>query len=150
MMDELSDLYQAVILDHYKHPRNWGRPDGVDRQAVGHNPLCGDRITVYLSLDGQTVRNVRVDGAGCAISVASASMMSEALEGRTLSEARALFDSFHRAVTSDGDVADVSDLGKLAVLAGVRKYPARVKCATLAWHTAHAALDSGDARVTTE
>ena len=150
-MSDLRDLYQEMILDHGKRPRNF-RPqeEGESRHAQGHNPLCGDRITVYVrtSEDG-AIEDVSFQGSGCAISTASASMMTEALRGKTLAEARALFDRFHDAVAAEGEDAD---LGKLGVFKGVREFPMRVKCATLAWHTLRAALeeDADKEAVTTE
>ncbi|MCS6851981.1 MAG: SUF system NifU family Fe-S cluster assembly protein [Gemmataceae bacterium] len=148
-MSELRDLYQQVILDHYRRPRNFRIPPQPTQQAVGHNPLCGDRVTVYLQLDGDTIRDIAFQGSGCAISMASASMMTENLKGKTVAEAQALFQRFHELVTSDQAVQG-PDLGKLAVLAGVREFPVRVKCATLAWHTLRAALSGSGDTVTTE
>jgi nitrogen fixation NifU-like protein len=156
MLDELRELYQEVILDHGKNPRNFGRPDGVNRQAEGYNPLCGDRLTVYVSLaDDGRIADAAFEGKGCAISVASASLLTEVLKGRTVAEADALFDSFHRLCTDDAfDPDDVAALDeeafeRLQVLSGVKQFPVRVKCATLAWHTLHAALH-GEGRTTTE
>ncbi|MDY7091939.1 MAG: SUF system NifU family Fe-S cluster assembly protein [Acidobacteriota bacterium] len=152
-MSDLRELYQEVILDHNKQPRNFCVLEAADRQAEGHNPLCGDRVTVYLELDGERVRRITFQGVGCAISQASASMMTEALEGKTLDEARHLFQHFRRMLTEDaGDPAKSDDLGKLEIFAGVKQYPMRVKCATLPWHTLRAALDADDApsTVTTE
>jgi len=144
-MTDLRDLYQEVIIDHGRRPRNFGPLADANRTAEGFNPLCGDRLTLYLKVEDGVIRAARFDGAGCAISTASASLMTEALTGRTEAEAEALFAAFHGLVT-DGPGA--ADLGKLAVLAGVRAYPSRIKCATLAWHTLHAAL-AGQARPAT-
>jgi nitrogen fixation NifU-like protein len=146
-MSDLRELYQEVILEHNRHPRNFGAPAAANRRAEGNNPLCGDRVTVYVDLADGRLRDVAFEGAGCAISTASASLMTEALKGLTLDEARALFGSFHQLVTqgSDGE-----DLGDLAVFTGVREYPMRVKCATLAWHALMAALDAKDQPVSTE
>jgi nitrogen fixation NifU-like protein len=145
----VSDLYQEVILDHNRRPRNFRKIDAATRQE-GYNPLCGDRLVVYLRLDGGRVADVAFEGSGCAISKASASLMTEAVKGRTVDEARALFDAFQRMVTAPIGT-EVPDLGKLSALAGVREFPARVKCASLAWHTVRAALDGASAAaVTTE
>lgn len=140
MTADLNDLYQEVILDHNRRPRNFHAIADASHSAEGYNPLCGDRLTVYLKLDGARIADVSFEGAGCAISKASASLMTDALKGRTVEEARSLFDRFHRMVTTPPDEA-VEDLGKLSALAGVREFPVRVKCASLAWHTLHAALD---------
>ena len=148
-MSELRDLYQEVILDHNRRPRNFGPLPRANRQAEGHNPLCGDRVTVWLELEDGRIRDVSFEGAGCAISTASASLMTEALKGLGVEEARGLFRGFHELVTH-GEEADGPDLGKLAVFSGVREYPMRVKCATLAWHALMAALDGKDLPVTTE
>jgi nitrogen fixation NifU-like protein len=146
MMTELRDLYQEVILDHYKKPRNFREIDAPQRRAEGYNPLCGDKVTVTLNLDGDRITDVAFQGEGCAISTASASLMTEALRGRTPEEAERLFERFHDVVTGeDGGGPEGPPLGKLEVLAGVRDFPIRVKCATLAWHTLRAALaDSGE------
>jgi nitrogen fixation protein NifU and related proteins len=149
MSGELRDLYQEVIFDHYKRPRNQGALDDPSHHAEGHNPLCGDRVTVYLKVDDGVVRDVRFEGAGCAIATASASLMTEALKGRTLEEVDTLFRGFHAMVT-DAPSTEPPDLGKLEVLGGVREFPARVKCATLAWHTLHAALKDQQHPVSTE
>ncbi len=146
-MSDLRDLYQEVILDHNRRPRNFGPLPAANHRAEGNNPLCGDRVTVYLDVEGDRIRDVSFEGAGCAISTASASLMTEALKGRSVEEARQLFHGFHELVTR-GDEGE--DLGKLAVFTGVREYPMRVKCATLAWHTFLAALDTQDQPVTTE
>ena len=150
-MSDLRELYQEVILDHNKRPRNFRAIEHPTRTAKGHNPLCGDRLTLYLTLDGDQIADVAFEGSGCAISKASASLMTEALKGKTVAQADALFTRFHDVVTSPGDVPVNTDgLGKLAVFAGVREYPARVKCASLAWHTLKAAVAAPDAVVSTE
>jgi nitrogen fixation NifU-like protein len=150
MNDSLRELYQEVILDHSKNPRNFRELPGASRQAKGYNPLCGDRITVFVEVEDGVVRNVGFQGAGCAISTASASMMTEALKGRTEAEAEKLFTAFHDLVTGKSELVDGDGLGKLAVFAGVRDYPVRVKCATLAWHTFKAALARQEEAVSTE
>ena len=150
-MSDLQDLYQEVILDHNRHPRNFGRLEDADRTAEGHNPLCGDRLTVFLKLKDDVIEEVHFDGAGCAISTASASVMTEALEGKTVEEARAIFARFHALVTGKEDALDhVDELGKLAIFGGVSEFPMRVKCATLCWHTLQAAVDQSEEPVTTE
>lgn len=141
MATDLRDLYQEVILDHNRRPRNFGPLPGADRRAEGHNPLCGDQVAVYLKLDGDVLREVSFEGSGCAISTASASLMTEAVRGQTVAEALRLFGRFHGLLT--GTASEDQDLGKLAALGGVREYPMRVKCATLAWHTLKAALEQG-------
>ncbi len=150
-MSDLRELYQEVILDHNKRPRNFRTIEHPTRTARGHNPLCGDRLTLYLTLDGDRIADVAFEGSGCAISKASASLMTEALKGKTVAQAEALFERFHEVVTAPGDVpVRTEGLGKLAVFAGVREYPARVKCASLAWHTMKAAVATPDAVVSTE
>jgi nitrogen fixation protein NifU and related proteins len=149
-MSELSELYQQVILDHNKKPRNFRELEGANRTAEGFNPLCGDQLTVYMLLDEGVVRDLSFVGTGCAISKASASMMTQAVKGRTREEALALFEEFHRMVTGELDEeAEENHLGRLKIFAGVRDYPARVKCASLPWHTMHAALE-GEESATTE
>ncbi len=149
-MQELRELYQSVILDHNKKPRNFLRPEGANREAQGNNPLCGDKLEVYVLLEDGVVRDVGFQGSGCAISKASASLMTEAVKGKTVEEVERLFGSFHRVVTSDlRTPVDASGLGKLEVLTGVREFPMRVKCATLAWHTLRAALH-GEKSASTE
>jgi nitrogen fixation NifU-like protein len=146
---DLRELYQEVILDHGKNPRNHRFPEPHNHEGRGYNPLCGDKITLRLQLDGDVIRDIGFLGQGCAISQASCSTMTEALKGRTLAEAEKLFAKFHAMVTGDGPSADDFDeLGKLAVFAGVREFPMRVKCATLGWHTLQAALhdESGVAK----
>jgi len=150
-MSELSDLYQEVILEHSKAPRNYRRPAGANQEAEGYNPLCGDHFTVFLDMEGDAIRDVGFQGSGCAISRASASMMTQSLKGKTRAEAERLFAQFHDLVTGKpGASADGSELGKLAVFSGVSKYPARVKCASLAWHTLQSALEGSQKPVTTE
>ena len=147
-MMELRDLYQEVILDQSKRPRNQRKPEGFTLTAEGYNPLCGDRITVYVRVEGDIVEDLAFEGSGCAISTASASMMTQALRGKTLDEVKKLFDKFHELLTGDGEPD--AGLGKLTVFSGVREFPVRVKCATLSWHTLNAALASTAATVTTE
>lgn len=151
-MSDLMDLYQEVILDHNKKPRNFGAMDDPDHFAEGNNPLCGDQLRLYLKMDGERVEQIRFEGSGCAISTASASLMTEAVGGKTLEEVEALYESFHELLTGDPSVvAEVGpELGKLAVFSGVREFPVRVKCATLAWHTLQAALQDQEKAVTTE
>jgi nitrogen fixation protein NifU and related proteins len=150
-MSDLRELYQEVILDHHKKPRNFQVLEGANRHAEGYNPLCGDLITVYLQLEGDVIKDVSFQGTGCAISRASASMMTASLKGKTRAEAEALFEQFHHMVTADENgAADPAELGKLAVFSGVREFPTRVKCATLAWHTLRAALSGNEDPVTTE
>jgi nitrogen fixation protein NifU and related proteins len=147
-MSELSDLYQEVILDHNKRPRNFRAIDAPTHHAEGYNPLCGDRLTLHVQVEGERIADVAFQGSGCAISKASASLMTDELKGRTVAEARALFERFHQVITTPPD-QPVEELGKLAVLAGVREFPVRVKCASLAWHTLKAALDREE-KATTE
>ena len=148
-MSDLSDLYQEVILDHNKQPRNFQKLADANHSAEGFNPLCGDHITVYLKLADGVIDDVSFQGSGCAISKASASLMTTALKGKTRREAEALFEGFHHMVTGEAG-ASADKLGKLAVFEGVREFPSRVKCASLAWHTMRAALDQKQKRVTTE
>ncbi|MFQ5413778.1 MAG: Fe-S cluster assembly sulfur transfer protein SufU [Phycisphaerae bacterium] len=150
-MSDLKELYQELILDHYRRPRNRRGLADADRSAKGYNPLCGDEVTVSIKLDGDVVTDVVFEGSGCAISTASASLMTESIKGKTLDEAKALFQDFHGLVTGDSQGRDAgAALGKLAVFSGVCAYPARVKCATLAWHTVKAALENAGRVVTTE
>lgn len=135
---ELGELYREVILDHNRHPRNFGRLDPADAQANGHNPLCGDKLTVTLRMDGDAIGDLKFDGNGCAISVASASLMSEAVKGKPRAQVQALFERVYAVLTQPD--APAEGLGKLAALSGVREFPARVKCASLCWHTLNAAL----------
>jgi nitrogen fixation protein NifU and related proteins len=137
-LNQLTELYREVILDHNRHPRNFGRLDPHDAQADGHNPLCGDRLSITLRRNGDTLEDLRFEGQGCAISVASASMMSEAVKGKDRAAIDSLFQRVHALLTDAG--ASSADLGKLAALSGVREFPARVKCASLCWHTLNAAL----------
>jgi len=146
---DLKELYRDVILDHNRKPRNFGRLDPADAHADGHNPLCGDRLTVSVRLSGDRIEDVRFDGKGCAISTASASMMTEAVKGKSRGAVAELFDKVHSALTQQDAAVDPA-LGKLAALSGVREFPARVKCATLCWHTLNAALERGAATVSTE
>ena len=151
-MSELYDLYQEVILDHNKRPRNFGELEDADRSADGHNPLCGDRLTVYLKLDNNGVAEISFDGSGCAISKASASIMTDTVKGKSRAEIDHLFELFHELLTGDPSVREKAsaELGKLAVFEGVREFPVRVKCATLPWHTLMAALDRAGKPATTE
>ena len=148
MNTELQDLYQEVILDHNRRPRNFRVLEG-GRQAEGFNPLCGDRLTVYLRVEDGVIADVSFQGSGCAISKASASLMTESVKGKTVTDATALFDRFQQMITAQPD-SPVDQFGKLTALAGVRQFPIRVKCASLAWHTLRAALDARDAMVSTE
>jgi nitrogen fixation NifU-like protein len=147
-MSDLSDLYQEVILDHNRRPRNFRKLEGASHCAEGYNPLCGDRIAVFVRIDGDRISDITFEGSGCAISKASASLMTDRLKGSTVSEARDLFERFHRMVTTPSNEA-VEELGKLSALAGVREFPVRVKCASLAWHTLKAAMDRQE-RVSSE
>lgn len=152
-MPELRDLYQEVILEHSKAPRNYKEPARTNHKAEGYNPLCGDRFTVYLEMDGDTVRDIGFQGAGCAISKASASMMTQTVKGKTKAEAQKIFERFHDLVTGHSHESDEqlqAELGKLAVFSGVSEFPVRVKCATLAWHTLQAALEGKQEKVSTE
>lgn len=150
-MSDLRDLYQEVILDHGRQPRNFHTLPDANHAAEGHNPLCGDTVTIHLHLDRGIITNVAFEGAGCAISMASASIMTEMVKGKTEEQARALFKHFHQMMTQEQDTADSGDnYDKLAVFSGVREFPMRVKCATLAWHTLKAALDGQQNDVTTE
>jgi nitrogen fixation protein NifU and related proteins len=143
-MSELTDLYQEVILDHNRRPRNFRALEEPSRTQEGYNPLCGDRLVVYVKLAGDVIEDVTFQGTGCAISKASASLMTDALKGKTIVEAREMFDRFHDMVTSSPDMP-AADLGKLSVFAGVREYPTRIKCASLAWHTLKAAVSNDTA-----
>lgn len=148
-MSDLRDLYQEVIFDHNRQPRNFGRLEGATHKAEGFNPLCGDQLTLYLRVgDDGRIEEVAFEGKGCAISTASASLLTEAVKGRTLEEAERLFRGFHGMIM-DEPAAEPVELGKLEVLAGVKEFPTRVKCATLAWHTLHAAIEGKD-QVSTE
>jgi nitrogen fixation NifU-like protein len=150
-MSDLRDLYQDVILEHSKTPRNYRELPAANHKAEGFNPLCGDRFTVYVTLDGDVVRDISFQGSGCAISKASASMMTQSVKGKTLAEAEKIFARFHEMVTGHPPTAgNESELGKLAVFSGVSEFPVRVKCATLAWHTLNAALEGKQDAVSTE
>ena len=146
---DLKDLYRDVILDHNKRPRNFGRLDPADAHADGHNPLCGDRLSVFVKLNGDRIEDLRFEGKGCAISTASASLMTEAVKGKDKAAVSQLFEKVHTLLTQQ-DAAATPDLGKLAALSGVREFPSRVKCASLCWHTLNAALERGDSTVSTE
>lgn len=148
-MSDLRELYQEVIIDHGRNPRNYGALDNANYIKEGFNPLCGDKLTVYIEVGEGVVKNVHFEGCGCAISMASASLMTDALKGKTIDAATALFKDFHQLITA-GDESTKERLGKLVVLAGVAEYPSRVKCATLAWHTAHAAMTHSKEAVSTE
>ncbi len=148
-MSDLRELYQEVILDHHKRPRNFHKLEDANRHAEGFNPLCGDKILLYLRVEDGVVRDACFEGSGCAISTASASLMTEMLKGKTEAESEALFEKFHDLVTGKA-VPDSASIGKLAVFSGVREYPVRVKCAILAWHTLRAALQGSLERVATE
>ncbi len=151
MMVDVRELYQEAILDHNKRPRNYYKPESADRKAEGYNPLCGDRITVYLRIVNDVVREVGFQGSGCAISIASASMMTESVKGKRVAEVEALFERFHALVTQEPRTAPAAlELGKLAAFAGVREFPIRVKCATLPWHTMRAAIENKQETVVTE
>ena len=149
-MPDLRDLYQEVILEHSKAPRNYRELKEADHKAEGYNPLCGDHFTVYLQMQGDAIRDVTFQGSGCAISKASASMMTQSLKGKTRQDAEALFDRFHKVVTGQKASTEQPELGKLAVFSGVSEFPTRVKCATLAWHTLQAALEGKQDAVSTE
>jgi nitrogen fixation NifU-like protein len=151
MLDQIRDLYQEVVFDHNRNPRNFRVMEDATRTIDGFNPLCGDRITLYVKLKDGIIEDVSFQGSGCAISTASASLMTEIVRGQTEAEAEQLFELFHRITTGkNGDEVNLDEIGKLAVLAGVRAYPARVKCATLAWHSLQAALKDDHAPVSTE
>lgn len=149
MMDP-KDLYQEVIVDHNRSPRNFRPMPDATRTLEGFNPLCGDRLTLYLKLDGERISDISFGGSGCAISVASASLMTEALKGRNVPEALQEFESFHNLLTGASSPPDLAAFGKLAALAGVREYPSRIKCATLCWHTLHSLIEGKHAPVSTE
>jgi nitrogen fixation NifU-like protein len=149
-MSDLRELYQEVILDHNKRPRNFGPLADANRHAEGRNPLCGDHLSVQVDVKDGVIENVAFEGAGCAISRASASLMTDAVKGKSVEEAERMFEEFHQMVTSGVGEAVEESLGKLAVFCGVREFPARVKCASLAWHTLHAALDASSGTASTE
>ena len=148
-MSDLRELYQQMILDHNKRPRNFHTMEDTDRKSEGFNPLCGDHLTLYLKLDGDRIVDIAFEGSGCAISKASASIMTDVVKGKTRSEAEEMFQKMHNMLTGKGS-GDIDQLGKLAAFSGVSEFPARVKCATLAWHTLNAALDQKAEPVTTE
>lgn len=150
MFEELRDLYQEVIFDHNRNPRNFRVMENADREVEGFNPLCGDRLTLYLQIDNGIIKDASFQGSGCAISTASVSLMTEIVKDKTEQEAEALFQQFHEMTTGKDEDINLEAIGKLAVLAGVREYPARVKCATLAWHTLEAALQNDKQSVSTE
>jgi nitrogen fixation NifU-like protein len=150
MFDEIRDLYQEVVFDHNRNPRNFRVMDDATRKIDGYNPLCGDKITLYIKLNGEVIEDVSFQGSGCAISTASASLMTEIVRGQTEEQAHELFELFHSITTGQDQRTNFEELGKLAVLAGVRAYPARVKCATLAWHSLEAVLKNEGESVSTE
>jgi nitrogen fixation NifU-like protein len=147
---DVRELYQQVIVDHSKRPRNLRPLEGANRKVEGYNPLCGDKVTIYVKLENGVIADISFEGSGCAISTASASLLTESLKGKTLAEAEALFESFHNLLTGLEPAAEAPKLGKLVVFSGVCDYPTRVKCATLAWHTLHAALSGEGEKVSTE
>lgn len=150
-MSDLRELYEEVILDHNRNPRNFNRrPEGANHKAYGFNPLCGDEFTVYMRVNDDVIEDIGFEGVGCAISTASASMMTEAVKGKKLSEVQELFDNMHLLLTEDDSGGAEGRVGKLMVLSGVKEYPMRVKCATLAWHTMNAALENNDGTICTE
>jgi nitrogen fixation NifU-like protein len=149
-MSDLRELYQQVILDHNKNPRNFREMGDATRRVDGYNPLCGDHYTVYVKVAGDQIDEVSFTGSGCAISKASASVMSSTVKGKSKEEAERLFETFHRLVTGDASGLSAADLGRLAAFSGVSEFPARVKCATLAWHTLKSALEGSDEKVSTE
>jgi len=148
-MFDIKDLYQEIIVDHNRNPRNFGVIADADKTMEGFNPLCGDKLKLYIKIDGQNISDIAFDGTGCAISVASASLMTDAMKGKSIDEAETLFNNFHSLITTENEI-DSDHLGKLAVLAGVKSFPARVKCASLCWHTLRSALIGDDKPVTTE
>jgi nitrogen fixation NifU-like protein len=149
-MADLRELYQDLILDHNRNPRNFRRIEQAQCHANGHNPLCGDRVSVYLTLEGEAIGDISFEGAGCAICTASASLMTQTLKGKNVAEAERLFERFHEMLTIENPDTDPESMGKLVVFSGVREFPVRVKCATLPWHTFHAALKKEGEVVTTE
>ncbi len=150
MFDELRDLYQEVIFDHNRNPRNFRVMENPDREVEGFNPLCGDKLTLFLKIKDGMIEDASFQGSGCAISTASVSLMTEIIKGKTIEEAEEIFEMFHKMTTGKDGEIDLDAIGKLAVLAGVREYPARVKCATLAWHTLDAALKNKEKSISTE
>jgi nitrogen fixation protein NifU and related proteins len=147
---DLKDLYRDVIVDHNRKPRNFGKLDPADAHAEGYNPLCGDRLTLYVNLDGERIKETKFEGSGCAISVASASLLTEAVKGKSRAEFKALFDDVHALLTQHDANVDPAKFGKLAALSGVCEFPARVKCASLCWHTLNAALAHSTEPISTE
>jgi len=150
MIFNMRDLYQDVIVDHNRSPRNFGKIDHADCSLEGFNPLCGDRLTLYMNFDNNRISGIKFDGSGCAISVASASLMTDALKDKTKEEAKEIFKDFHKMLIEDKSQIDTEKLHKLAVLAGVREYPSRIKCASLCWHTLNGILDGTHTPITTE
>jgi nitrogen fixation NifU-like protein len=150
MSIDMKDLYQDVIVDHNRTPRNFGKIDHADVSLEGYNPLCGDRLTLYIKFDNDTITDISFDGSGCAISVASASLMTEALKGKTTEQAEKVFNDFHHLITDEEPELDIEKFGKLAALAGVRDYPSRIKCASLCWHTLNGLLEGNRSSITTE
>ncbi|MGY8815524.1 MAG: Fe-S cluster assembly sulfur transfer protein SufU [Gammaproteobacteria bacterium] len=150
MSFDMKDLYQDVIVDHNRSPRNFGKMEDADRLLEGYNPLCGDRLTLYIKFDGDKIGNIQFDGSGCAISVASASLMTDVLKGKTKIEADKIFSDFHMLLTDEEPQIDIEKFGKLAALVGVREYPSRIKCASLCWHTLHGLLEETHDAVSTE
>lgn len=149
-MSELDELYQEIILDHNKSPRNFREMQNANRKSEGYNPLCGDHVTIYIDLAAGVIRDISFKGSGCAISKASASMMTTELKGKSEADAKEIFDRVHKMLTGHADGGDFDSLGKLKILSGVCKFPARVKCASLAWHTVNAALQGVDEVASTE
>jgi len=149
-VDDLNDLYQELILDHNKSPHHFGDLPGANRHAQGHNPLCGDEVEIFLNVEDETIRDLRFKGHGCAISKSSASIMTDVMLGKSVKEAIGVFEEFHRLLTIEGASVDTAVLGKAMAFAGARQFPARVKCATLSWHTLKAALENKNESVTTE
>ncbi|MEN8260199.1 MAG: Fe-S cluster assembly sulfur transfer protein SufU [Pseudomonadota bacterium] len=150
MLDELRDLYQEVIFDHNRNPRNFRVMEDANREVEGYNPLCGDRLKLFLRMEDGVIQDASFQGSGCAISTASVSLMTEIIKGQSEAQAQELFETFHKITTGKDDSVKLEEIGKLAVLAGVREYPSRVKCATLAWHTLDAALKNDAKSVSTE
>ena len=148
-MFDIKDLYQEIIVDHNRSPRNFGVIDDADKILEGFNPLCGDKLKLYIKIDGQNINDIAFDGSGCAISIASASLMTDAMKNKSIDEAESLFNEFHALITTEEKI-DSKHLGKLTVLAGVKDFPGRVKCASLCWHTLHSALMGDNQPATTE
>ncbi len=150
MSFDMKDLYQDVIVDHNRSPRNFGKLEDADLSLEGYNPLCGDRLTLYINMDNDVIVDISFDGSGCAISVASASLMTEAMKGKTKDQAHTIFNDFHHLLTDEEPDLDIEKFGKLAALAGVRDYPSRIKCASLCWHTLNGLLDGSHNAISTE